>query len=70
MHARGEESLDRALMVVYEVSMAIGMKLGLRKCAVAHMVRNRSVTMDYDLPKCRSIKSLEGGQYYKYLGVE
>ena len=70
VYARGEESLDRALTVVDEVSTAIGMKLGLRKCAVAHMVRNRLVKMDYDLPKGRSIKSLEGGEYYKYLGVE
>ena len=68
--ARGEESLDLALMVMDEVSTAIGMTLGLKKCAVAHMVRNRLVTLDYDLPEGRSIKSLEGGQYYKYLGVE
>ena len=26
--------------------------------------------MDFDLLEGRSMKSLEGGQYYKYLGVE
>jgi len=37
--ARDAHQLDDTLMIVDKVSKAIGMKLGLRKCAVAHIER-------------------------------
>ena len=37
VYAKGEESLKQSLRVVDRVSRAVGMELGLRKCAAAHM---------------------------------
>ncbi len=38
VYAENRESLEEVVRLVEEVSWAIGMELGLRKCAVAHMV--------------------------------
>ena len=43
VYARDRGSLEEVVRVVEEVSGAMGMELGLRKCAVAHMTRGKSV---------------------------
>ena len=56
--------------VVERVFKAIGMELGLRKCAVAHMVEHDIQVEDHTLPEERVIGSLTQGDVYRFLGIE
>lgn len=72
VYAEDPKSLEAALKTVDRVSGAVGMKLGLRKCAVAHMSRGGKAKFeaDLELPECRAVKNLVHGQAYRYLGIE
>ena len=66
IYTKNEKRLGAALEVVDRVSTAIGMKLGLRKCAIAHMSGRKVVkTADYALPDGGTIVSLADGNVYK-----
>ena len=69
VYAKGKERLGATLEMVDRVSKAIGMKLGLRKCAV-HMSGQKLQTADYTLPDGGSIVSLTDGNADKYLGIQ
>ena len=62
--------LIRAVAVAEGISKAVGMTLGLRKCAVAHAVGGR-VVQGGNLPLATggTISEVEYGETYKYLGV-
>ncbi len=52
------------------VSRAMGMELGLKKCAVGHMVRGSAVmARGIPLEMEKEICELEEGGVYRYLGV-
>ena len=58
------------MRLVEEVSGAMGMELGLKKCAVAHMVHGVAVMAGgVPLEMEKEISELEEGGVYKYLGV-
>ena len=72
LYAESPAALTEALSVVDRVSSAVGMKLGLRKCGVAHMQKGRVLpgpenpgTSPEDGIKCLSDKDT-----YRYLGIE
>ena len=51
MYAESREALDRALVTVDEVSEAVGMTLGLKKCAAVHIQGGNVVDIeDHVLP--------------------
>ena len=72
LYGRNPDQLDGSLNTVRTFSDDIRMKFGLEKCAVAHFVKgklsghNTGVTVG----KTETIKGLETGQVYKYLGVD
>ena len=70
VYARDRGSLAEVVSVVEEVSGPMGMELGLRKCAVAHMIRGKKV-MDGEIKmeSGKEISELEEGEVYRYLGV-
>ena len=72
LYDRNPDQLDGLLHTVRTFSDDIRMKFGLDKCAIAHCVNgklsghNPGVTVG----KTETIKGLEPGQVYKYLGVD
>ena len=70
VYSRGEKRLGEPLEVVDRTSAAIGMRLGLRKCAVTHMAKRRIRSANYFLSGDREVVSLNEGNVYKYLGVD
>ena len=68
--AKDSKQLGELLGVVDRVSESIGMKLGLRKCAVAHIERGKLVKgEDYELDQERKIERVPSEGTYKYLGI-
>jgi len=68
--AKDAQQLGDTLQLVGKVSEAIGMKLGLRKCAVAHIERGNLVEgKDYMLDEERLVERVPMGGTYKYLGI-
>ena len=71
VYAEGKIDLDVAIEVVEGVSRALGMELGLRKCAVAHMVQGTEVKRGgKGLKSGEEIRELEEGGTYRYLGTQ
>ena len=71
VYEESPEKLVDTVAVVEDVLTAIGMTLGLRKCAVAHMRRGRVATRGpLRLVTAGEMAELSGDQMYKYLGVE
>ena len=70
IYSRGRKELSTTMNVVERVSKAIGMELGLKKCAVPHMVKQDTYVEDHILPEERVIESLTHKHVYRYLGVE
>jgi hypothetical protein len=65
------ESSGKLLKAVRLISTVIGIKLGLRKCAAAHVVGCRVVQGGrMPLTMGDSIEDVEDGGTYKYLGVD
>ena len=72
LYAESPAALTDALSVVDRVASAVGMKLGLRKCGVAHMQKGK-VLPGPENPSTApedGIKCLSGKDTYWYLGVE
>ena len=65
VYAGSKWGLSTTANVVERVFKAIGMELGLRKCAVAHMVEHDIQVEDHTLPEERVIGSLTQGDVYK-----
>ena len=70
-YSKGPAALERMLKLIDRVSKAVGMQLGLTKCAVAHIRKGQ----DYDggsakLPDQRTVLAARAGNPYKYLGIE
>ena len=71
VYANSSNALDATLQVVDRVSCAVGMELGLRKCAVAHVKQGKYVSGEnYLLPEERTIERVPQGDAYKYFGIE
>lgn len=71
VYARCQAELEHSLLKVDEVSRAVGMEWGLRKCAVVYVVNRRwDESADFLLPKDHEVRALSIGNSYKYLGVE
>ena len=62
--------LSNTLNVVERVFKAIGIELGLRKCALAHIVEHDIHVEDHTLAEERVIGSLTQGDVYCYLGIK
>ncbi len=70
VHTGDKGRLTEVVSMVEEVSGAMGMELGLRKCAVAHMVRGRKVMEGgIKMESGKEMEELEEGEVYCYLGV-
>ena len=71
IYAGGPDKLREAMECVEKTSNAIGMRFGVRKCGTAHMQKGK-VLAGPDNPESseESIRSLEKGTTYKYLGLE
>ena len=69
VYTRNEDKLNRALEVVDNLSETVVMKLGMCKCAVAHLVKKKLHVADCVLPDGQEIKSLNEGNIYNYLGI-
>ena len=72
LYAESSAALTKALSVVDRVGSAVGMKLGLTKCGVAHMQKGK-VLPGPENPSTEpddSIKCLSDKDTYRYLGVE
>ena len=69
VYAGNKGRLGRVLDLVDDVSEAMSMTLGLRKCAVAHLIGVCREGEDITLKGLRTIKSLTDTDAYKYLGV-
>ena len=71
IYAGGPDKLREARECVETTSKAIGMRCGVRKCGTAHMQKGK-VLAGSDNPERseESIRSLEKGTTYKYLGLE
>ncbi len=71
VYAENEEQLEDTVQWVEEVSAAVGMQMGLKKCAVAHMKRGRVVTRGpLKLRNSQEVDKLASDETYAYLGVE
>ena len=71
VYTRNPRALETALGVVNRVSCAVGMELGLQKCAVAHLASGRLTTReDFILLEDRHISAVANGNTYRYLGIE
>ena len=70
VYSNSPENLEEVMAVVEDVSSAIGMTLGLKKCAVAHMTRGDVVEAgDTALPSGSVIGEVTQDTTYKYLGI-
>ena len=71
-NGRNPDQLDGLLHTVRTFSDDIRMKFGLDKCAIAHFVNGKLSGHNtvVKVGKTETIKGLEPGQFYKYLGVD
>ena len=72
LYGRNPDQLDGLLHTVRTFSDDIRMKIGLDKCAIAHFVNGKlsGHNTGVKVGKTETIKGLEPGQVYKYLGVD
>ena len=71
VYAASKKGLERTLSVVDRVSEAVGMQLGLQKCAVAHISKGRTIEGgDLSLSNDRVLRAAGRGNPYAYLGIK
>ena len=71
IYAGGPEDLEATLTEVERVAEAVGMRLGIRKCGVAHLRNGRLVRMSVGVGVgAGMMEEIEPGAPYKYLGME
>lgn len=69
--AKNRDQLREGLETVKEFSDDIRMGFGLDKCAIAHIEKGKLVSCEnMKLDENTEIKSLNQGEFYKYLGVD
>ena len=69
MYAGSRQELERMLRVV-DVSGAVGMALGLRKCAAVLVPQGKvKVCENFAIPNDREIGALGAEESYRYLGI-
>ena len=71
VYARDERSMKKSLSLVDRVSKVVGMELGLRKCAVANILRGKlqeggALALSDD----RTVPAASKDDRYSYLGIE
>ena len=71
VYARDERAMKKALFLVDRVSKAVGMELGLQKCAVANILKGKlqeggALALSED----RTVRATSKGDPYRYLGME
>ena len=70
LYCKSEDELKSLIHTVRIFSKDIGMEFGVGKCATVGMKQGKMVVNEgIDLPNGETIKSLEEGESYKYLGV-
>ena len=70
VYAKGKADLSKVLRLVDRTSKEMGMTIGLRKCAVAHMRNGKSQSgLDLMFPGDRVVASLDSEESHRYLGV-
>ena len=70
VYEEAKADLDETIAEVEELSMAIGMILGLRKCAVAQVEKGKVIHGgNMLLPTGGTINEVQYGETYKCLGV-
>ena len=71
VYSKNRDALGNALELVDRVSSCVGMELGLRKCAVANLVKGRlGESQDFLLDSDRLVQAVTEGNAYRYLGIE
>ena len=71
LYASNASRLEEVVRTVEKVSGELGMRLGLRKCAVLHMVGGRVVGRgDLRLSSDETMPGLNLGETYRYLGLD
>ena len=71
IYTGGPGDLEATLTEVERVAEAVGMRLGIRKCGVAHLRNGRLVRMSVGVGVgAGTMEEIEPGAPYKYLGVE
>ena len=71
VYSSGKRALERALSIVDRVSGVVGMELGLKQCAVAHILKGQvQEGGDIVMPNDDTIPSAGDGNLYRYLGIE
>ncbi len=71
LYEQSKAELEATMQVTESVSEAVGMSLGVRKCAVAHMRAGRVRRGgDVDTLRAGRIGEITGGGTYRYLGIE
>ncbi len=70
LYAESKEMLERMVGVAEEISTAVGMEFGLKKCAVAHLKNGRvKAEGGVGLGAQARIEEVDQDSTYKYLGV-
>ena len=70
LYSWSEKRLDSLVQTVRVFSEDIGMEFGIEKCAMLVMEKGKIVkSVGIELPNGKVIKSLQGGESYKYLGI-
>ncbi len=70
IYEEDREGLSQAVGVVEQVTEIVGMKMGLRKCAVAHMKAGKvAIEGGIQLSTGEVIEEITGQGTYKYLGI-
>ena len=70
MYAKGAKTLGTTLELVDRVSHAVGMELGLWKCAVVHIKQGKYAgSENYLLPENQKIERVSQGGTYRYLRI-
>lgn len=67
---QSKDQLGKTIKVVEGVSEALGMTMGLKKCAVAHVEKGKIVRGgNLELENEEEVKEIKEGETYRYLGV-
>ena len=70
LYSRSEKGWDSLVQTVRVFSKDIGLEFGVEKCAILVEEKGKVVkSVGIELPDGKVIKSLQGGENYKYLGI-
>ena len=70
MYAGSRQDLEQMLHVIDQASEAVGMALGLRKCAAVLVSQGKvKESENFAIPNDREIRALGAEESYRYLGI-